>query len=407
MSGTARRGETHRSARLREAFSTAQDVIHDAFFAVSRRFGKTVLAALGAAVGVGVLAATLSISAASDAHVKQAFDAIRPTEITAQSPDDPAWIQPGSLDRLRRYPGVTAAGVTTASDAPVAVSRLPGGWAAAQTATVVAVGGTGWDALGAVATSGRLFDDGSVERLDAVVVIGTGLARSLGISEIDGTTAITVAGRRLTVAGIAEPTDRGDPNVLLDLFVPSTQVLPGQVWRPPSIIVQTTPKFTSAVAQSTALLLRPDAPEVVMVQAPADPVGLRSAVTGDVRILLIALGAVCLVVGSIMIGSTTLMRVAERRPEIALRRALGASRLAIAAQVAIESILIGAAGGLAGAYLGQGAAAATSLIAGWPLTLNVAFLPAGLVLGGVIGGIAGLYPATRAARQDPADALRL
>jgi putative ABC transport system permease protein len=166
---------------------------------------------------------------------------------------------------------------------------------------------------------------------------------------------------------------------------------------------------TDAVTSVRALLARsanPEHPEVVQVSRPSDALAARAAARGSYDILLLGLGAVALHVGGVGIANVMIIPVIERRGEIGLRRALGATRRDIASQFLTESLMLSLFGGTAGAALGFAVTAAYAAAKNLPVALSMPAFAGGIAAALVIGVGAGVYPGLRAAALAPTEALR-
>jgi putative ABC transport system permease protein len=154
-----------------------------------------------------------------------------------------------------------------------------------------------------------------------------------------------------------------------------------------------------------AATANPESPNEVAVSRPSDALAARQATNRAFTSLLLGLGAVALVVGGVGVANTMVISVLERRAEIGLRRALGATRGQILLQFLVEALLLSALGGVGGVVVGV---AVTSLYAGtqsWPVVVPAWATGGGVAATLVIGAIAGLYPAVRAGRTPPTEAL--
>lgn len=384
------------------------DTLREAITSLFARPGRTALLCLGAALGTAVLAASLTLAAAASAQVGEQFDQLRSTRITVTNPTDQRWLEPDNLDRLRQLPGVTMAGDMRQSQDVVPISRLDANRSTPVPTTLTAATPGALQAEGATIRAGRLYDAGATQRADSVVVIGAALARSLDLPEFNGHTEITIAGTRALVIGIIDAGAKGDPNLLLGAYVPNTRSLASAPirWQPPTVVINTELRATDGLAIAVPIALAPGHVESLIVQTPPDPQGLQSAVSTQLQLLLLVLGGISLVIGIVVIGTATVSAVTQRRTEIALRRALGTSRAATYLQILTETSLTGAAGGILGAYLGQVTTAILSAANDWPITTNLALIPAGALVGLVSGALAGIYPAATAATAEPARALR-
>jgi putative ABC transport system permease protein len=255
--------------------------------------------------------------------------------------------------------------------------------------------------------SGRFLDRAS-ERYPAVV-LGAKAAQRLGIPGVEGLVQVYVSGRLFTVAGILEPlplVPELDSAALIGY--PVAKRLFGTDRSPSKVYVRA--REGEAQVRAAAALLPsaadPWRPGEVAISRPSDALEARAAAAGAFTSLFLGLGAVALLVGGIGIANVMIISVLERRSEVGLRRALGARRRHISGQFLGESFVLGIAGGMVGVLLGVGATAAFAAYEGLTLRVPPAAVAGGLLAACVLGGAAGLYPAMRAARLTPTEALR-
>ena len=154
-----------------------------------------------------------------------------------------------------------------------------------------------------------------------------------------------------------------------------------------------------------AATANPEHPDEVDVSRPSDALTAKDAIDTTLRALLIGLGGVALLVGGIGVANTMVISVLERRTEIGLRRALGATRGHIRLQFLTESLLLSLLGGAGGVVLGVLVTGIFATYEGWPAVVPAWASIGGLTVTLLVGCIAGLYPAWRAARMSPTDAL--
>ena len=175
---------------------------------------------------------------------------------------------------------------------------------------------------------------------------------------------------------------------------------------PSEIYVRTTQDASRPVANLLPATANPQDPSGVSVDRPSDVLEARAAAKGQFTTLLLGLGAVALLVGAIGIANIMVISVLERRGEIGLRRALGATRGHITVQFLAESALLAAIGGVFGLVIGAGATEVYAAAKHEPFVVPLYALIAAPTAGFVIGALAGLYPAAKAARLSPTEALR-
>jgi putative ABC transport system permease protein len=240
-------------------------------------------------------------------------------------------------------------------------------------------------------------------------VLGHQAATALGIDHLDPAqpTRIGIGGHWFTVVGILDPLQLA-PEIDRSALVgfPVAEHLLGYDGHPSRIYVRAVTDQTVAVAALLAPSTDPDNPQQVDVSRPSDALTARLKVANASTGLFLGLGAVALLVGGIGIANVMVIGVLERRGEIGLRRALGATRAHVAAQFLVESLLLSALGGLLGVLLGISLTVGLSWQRHWTVLVPRVAVAGGLGTALAIGAVAGLYPAMRAARLSPTDALR-
>jgi putative ABC transport system permease protein len=238
-------------------------------------------------------------------------------------------------------------------------------------------------------------------------VLGYQAARGLGIADLAGEPRIWLGGRWYAVIGILDPVELApevDRSALIGFPVAAEDF--GYDGHPSRVYVRAETARTATVATMLARATNPESPGQVSVSRPSDTLSARLAVADATTSLFLGLGAVALLVGGIGIANVMVISVLERRHEIGLRRALGAGRRHIATQFLVESLLLGAAGGAVGVALGGIVTLVQARYRDWPVLVPPGAVGAGLAAAVLIGAVAGVYPAVRAARLAPTEALR-
>ena len=261
--------------------------------------------------------------------------------------------------------------------------------------------------------SGRFLDD-TLAQVPATV-LGSVAAERLGVRTLDGT-QVLIGGEWFAVVGILNSFDDQSDDVDTALFEDLDRTafvgfeVANQLFdtppNPETIYVRSDEEFIDDVIGVIPNTADPESPEEVEVTRPSDALEAQEAAESTFDNLFLGLGAVALLVGGIGIANVMVIAVIERRNEIGLRRALGATQAHIRRQFLLEALLLSALGGVAGVALGAAVTAAWATRQGWRIVIPPEALIGGFIAAMVIGAIAGLYPAVRAARLAPTDALR-
>lgn len=388
-----------------------RDLLRLATVGLRTRKLRAALSVLGISIGIASMVAVLAISETSKADLLEKIERLGTNLLTVGPGESPfgeeTKLPAAAVGRIRLVEGVESAagtaiveGVTVRRSSYVPANITGGIFVEAADPELLAT-------LEGATASGR-FVDRATERYPAIV-LGAKAAKRLGIHSVDGVVQVYVSGRLFTVVGILDPlplVPELDSAALIGYPVAARFF---GADRNPSMVYVRAREGEAQVRGAAALLPRaanPLEPSEVAVSRPSDALEAQAAAEGAFTSLFLGLGAVALLVGAIGIANVMIVSVLERRSEVGLRRALGARRRHIAVQFLGESLVLGVAGGMVGVLLGVGATGAFAAYEGLTLLVPPTAVAGGLLAACLLGGLAGLYPATRAARLTPTEALR-
>ncbi|MCL6673748.1 ABC transporter permease [Streptomyces panaciradicis] len=401
-----RRARDHGLRPVRLAFT---DVLRLGLLGIRSRGPRAALSALGISLGIATLVLVTAVPASSRQALMNQLSALGTDmlRVAPQGDSDPPVVLPATADAMaaRIGPVTHASAVANTHSTVLRSDRADPsdasgiGVLAARTDLLAAVHGTVRSGAFLSTTTARF----------PTVVLGSRAASRLGFDRVrPGREAgqVYIGGHWFTVIGILDPLPLApdlDTTVLVGWDAARTQLdFDGH---PTVVYVRAREAQIEAVRAVLPATVHPQLPGLVQVSRPSDALAAKRATQRTLSVLLLGLAGVALLVGGVGVANTMVVSVLERRREIGLRRALGASRGQIRGQFLAESVALSALGGCAGTALGAAAAAGYAMSQSWPVVVPPLALVAGVFGAIAVGVAAGLYPAVRASALPPTEAL--
>ncbi|MBT8165976.1 MAG: ABC transporter permease [Acidimicrobiia bacterium] len=384
-----------------------RDMLRTATVGVRTRRMRAALSALGITIGIASLVAVLGLSDSSRSDLLTQLDRLG-TNLLVVRGGTGIGLGSGELPdtappMTQRIGPVTQVSAVGSVDANVyRTDRIPesrSGGIAVRASDLNLL-----DTLEGTVAHGQFHDAASAAY--PTVVLGSIAAERLGINDVSIRPLVWLGDRWFTVIGILDPLElAGTLDRSAIVGKPAAEAFLAHDGVASSIYLRTEPQWIDEVMSVLPATVNPENPDQVEVSRPTDALEARAAAESAFTALFIGLGIVALIVGGVGIANVMVISVLERRSEIGLRRALGASRRHVAIQFLLEALILALSGGIGGVLLGAGVTALYAQIRGWEILIPTIAVSGGLGAALLIGALAGLYPALRAARLSPTEAL--
>jgi putative ABC transport system permease protein len=385
------------------------DILRVGALGLRTRRLRTGLSTLGVAIGIAAMVGVLGLSASSREELQTRIRALGTNLLEVQAGQGfgrgDQTLPSDAVKMVSRIAPVTAVSSIATVDATVrrtdAISEgINSG------VTVFAADKGLLTTLNASMADGAWLDDATSTY--PAVVLGSVAAQKLGIVDVADELRVRIGDDWFAVIGILEPVAAAeglDRGAIIGIAAAETYIVKDDI-APERIYVRTEEGAIDAVRTVLAPTVNPETPEEVEATRPSDALAAEDAASTAFTSLFLGLGAVALLVGGIGIANVMVIAVIERRSEIGLRRALGATKAHIRRQFLTEAIMLAGAGGVVGVGLGAALTAIYASTKHWEVVVPPIAIVGGVIAALAIGAIAGLYPAARAARLPPTEALR-
>ncbi|MER6947245.1 ABC transporter permease [Nonomuraea sp. NPDC000554] len=366
---------------------------------------RAILAALGIAIGIATMVTVVGISASSQEQLLRQLDALGTNLLRVQPGDslfgDKAKLPKTAADMVKRIDGVTKAGQTGETGTTVRRTDLiPSG--VSLGITVQASSLDLLDTLDGRVRAGTWLN-AATDRQPAVV-LGAVAAERLGLTSPG--VQVWIGNRWFAVIGILDRMPLAEEIERSALVgFPAAKEYLNHDGHPTTVYERSSDESVESVRAVLARTVNPESPNEAQVSRPSDALKAKAAAAGAFTGLMLGLGAVALFVGGVGVANTMVVAVLERRREIGLRRSFGATRGQVRSQFLVEALLLSAFGGGAGVLLGALATFGYAQINSLPAVVPLWALGGALGTTVLIGALAGIYPALRAARVPPTVAL--
>lgn len=387
----------------------AGDVLRVGVLGLRTRRLRTGLSTLGVAIGIAAMVGVLGLSASSREDLQVKIRALGTNLLEVQAGSGfgrgSGELPDTAVGMVSRIGPVTA--VSSIASVDGAVRRTDAVSDGITSGISVFAADTGLlDTIHGALADGRWLDAATSQY--PAVVLGSVAAQKLGIVDVADELRVRIDDQWFAVIGILQPNTTAEGlNRGAIIGIPAAETyLVGDDVVPETIYVRTTDGSTDAVRAVLSATVNPQTPEEVEVSRPSDALAAEDAANNAFTSLFLGLGAVALLVGGIGIANVMVIAVIERRSEIGLRRALGATRAHIRRQFLTEAVVLAGAGGVVGVGLGAAVTAIYASLKDWQVVVPPVALIGGVAAAVLIGGIAGLYPAARASHLPPTEALR-
>ena len=385
-----------------------RDLFFVAVYGVKARKGRAALTSIGIGIGIAAIVAVSGIAASGSADLLSTLESLG-TNLVKASPQAGFFgtqeeLPEGVIGMVERIGPVEEVTSTTQTDLLVRRSNFISEFEGGGISTIVTSSEL-LNVIGGNLSEGRFITDGLSDL--PVTVIGSVTAKRLGITNLSKPTKILIDDEWFGVIGIVEEL-KIHPDLDRSVFIGygAAKKLFDINEEPTTIYLRANPTFIEDVVEVIAPSMNPENPDQVEVSRPSDALEAQQAVEASFTNLLLGLGSVALLVGGVAIANVMVMSVLERRMEIGVRRSIGATRREIRYQFLLESIVLSGIGGLVGVMLGSLITLAYTNYTNIVFSIPVWQILGAVVLALLIGAISGVYPAIKASKIQPAEAVR-